>query len=372
MLVAHVSTLAHDSTHGANQTIRGLCRHLPTLNVRAERWHLDATATRVVQREIEGIRHVTLPCYRGMWASLRGLPHATSEYVASRAAEVDVLHLHSVFIPVYLSIARLCRRYVVTPHGGYVAAAAGYKRLAKSLWLTWRERRYLCHAAAVHAVSLQEMQRIQMIDPSIRVVCIPNGVDESLLQMPVEPPKSHQPWVYLGRLAVASKGLDLLLEGYAQVRREAGLAVPRLILAGGDYQRGRDQLEQMTRRLGIRESVEFTGLILGQTKWDLLASAGLLLLCSRWEGMPFVVLEALALGRPVLITPQTNLAAQVSRYNAGWVVETSASAIAAGLRAVLTCGSAELNQKSLAARRLAGECLTWPTIARSMLAVYRD
>ncbi|HEX2970965.1 MAG TPA: hypothetical protein VHP11_01460 [Tepidisphaeraceae bacterium] len=47
MLVAHVSTSAHDSPHGANQTIRGLCRHWLTLTVRAERWLLDTSAMRL-------------------------------------------------------------------------------------------------------------------------------------------------------------------------------------------------------------------------------------------------------------------------------------------------------------------------------------
>jgi glycosyltransferase involved in cell wall biosynthesis len=123
--------------------------------------------------------------------------------------------------------------------------------------------------------------------------------------------------------------------------------------------------------LKLGPAVEFPGPVMGQEKWDLLASASLFIHTSRWEGMPFAVLEALALGRPVVITPETNVGRQVAQYGAGWVVEKSPSAIAAGLRAAMTCEAEQLDKVGQAARELAADCLTWPATAREMLAVYR-
>jgi glycosyltransferase involved in cell wall biosynthesis len=64
--------------------------------------------------------------------------------------------------------------------------------------------------------------------------------------------------------------------------------------------------------------------VFGREKEALLDSAFVFVHTSRWEGMPFAVIEALATGCPVLVTPATNLGDYVEGFGAGVVVDGSA------------------------------------------------
>lgn len=118
--------------------------------------------------------------------------------------------------------------------------------------------------------------------------------------------------------------------------------------------RSRRKLEALFAKLGISDAVEFRGPVHGEEKLELLAGARLFVHTSRWEGLPPVVLGAMALGRPVLVTPGTGMADTVGSAEAGFVVEADPRAIAEGLAAALDRPTAELNAIGENARRLVG------------------
>ncbi len=117
--------------------------------------------------------------------------------------------------------------------------------------------------------------------------------------------------------------------------------------------------------------VTFLGPVFGQDKEELLRSASVFVHTSRWEGMPFAVLEALSEGSPVLLTPATNLGEFVERSGAGAVVEGTAEGVHRGLRTVLDASPQRYQAMCSAARRLVAERFTWPRVAEQMAAAYR-
>jgi starch synthase (maltosyl-transferring) len=138
--------------------------------------------------------------------------------------------------------------------------------------------------------------------PAERLVVIPNGVDldqhsaakpESLDALGIAP--GRRLVTFIGRLE-PQKGLPWLLATAAEwLPRLPGCD---LVLVG----RGPDRpaLEQLVMDRGIASRVHFLG-------WRpdvprILAASELLVLSSRWEGMPNVVLQAMAGGLPVLAT----------------------------------------------------------------------
>ncbi|MFV3077056.1 glycosyltransferase [Niveispirillum fermenti] len=98
----------------------------------------------------------------------------------------------------------------------------------------------------------------------------------------------------MGRF-VRQKGFDTLLHAFAllSARRKA-----RLVLAGDGPDRS--ALHVLADSLGIAGLVEFPGLV--SNPFDRFAGADLFVLSSRWEGMPGVLVEAMALGCPVVST----------------------------------------------------------------------
>jgi glycosyltransferase involved in cell wall biosynthesis len=104
--------------------------------------------------------------------------------------------------------------------------------------------------------------------------------------------------LYLGRLS-AEKGVDVLLAAMAHLPGQ------QLRIAGDGPQR--DELEAMVRHLNLR-SVDFVGNVAGEAKWQLLREAALVVVPSRWfENFPFVVLESLAAGTPVVASDAGSL-----------------------------------------------------------------
>jgi glycosyltransferase involved in cell wall biosynthesis len=129
-----------------------------------------------------------------------------------------------------------------------------------------------------------------------RLHVIPNGV-----AFGQEPPRRRsptgdtRPLVAIGRLERV-KGFDVLLRALVAVRR----AMPdvSLRIAGDGALRG--ELEHLCSALRLIESVEFHGFV--DDVQGLLRSAEVFVMPSRWEGLPISLLEAVALGVPVVAT----------------------------------------------------------------------
>jgi glycosyltransferase involved in cell wall biosynthesis len=136
--------------------------------------------------------------------------------------------------------------------------------------------------------------------PQEKIVTIPNGVDLSriLAKVPADLgqlgiPAGRRAIVCIGRLEL-QKGVDWLLPLMPDVFRQ--LPSYDLLVVGVGPQKL--ELERQASSLGIGQRVHFAG---SQTDVPaLLASCDLLVLPSRWEGMPNVLLEAMATGLPAV------------------------------------------------------------------------
>ena len=91
------------------------------------------------------------------------------------------------------------------------------------------------------------------------------------------------------------KGLDVLLDAFARLRarRPARLVV----LGEGELRRA---LSRQVRKLGVEDDVAFPGFV--ENPFRYMAAASVFVLSSRWEGLPGVLIQALACGCPVVST----------------------------------------------------------------------
>jgi glycosyltransferase involved in cell wall biosynthesis len=147
----------------------------------------------------------------------------------------------------------------------------------------------------------------------IRVVHCTVGDEFFQAAQPIDP--ASRSLVCVGRLA-PQKGHALLLEAFADAV-QAG-ADARLVFAGdGEL---RPELERIARERGIAERVLITGWIDGPEVRRLLLGSRAMILPTFAEGLPMVIMEAFALGRPVLSTYVAGIPELVIDGQSGWLV----------------------------------------------------
>jgi len=137
-------------------------------------------------------------------------------------------------------------------------------------------------------------EKITRIRANAEIEKIPNGVD--LIKKSAK--KSTGKYIlFLGRIEVDQKGLDLLLEAYAKIQTK--IKYP-LVIAGSGEKPELKKLKTLIRKLGIVKSVVLTGRVEDRQKNDLFEKARLVVIPSRCETFSLVALETLAAGKGLI------------------------------------------------------------------------
>jgi glycosyltransferase involved in cell wall biosynthesis len=259
---------------------------------------------------------------------LRDARHLRTLEGLLRSVRPDVVHTHSSKAGVLgraASIRTGIGRRVHTPHTMAFLFRDMFGPVRRRVFFEL-ERRLCARTERVIAVSESEGRTVResgVIDPG-RVRVIPNGVEVSsgtkrvpldLAALGLDP--SRPCAAVIGLLNVA-KGQDLAIDALG--------ACPELQLLLVGHGEEREALEARAARRGVAGRVRLLGF--RSDVAEILASVELLLLPSRWEGMPYVVLEAMACGVPVVATPVDGAVDLIEDGRTGWLArEVSASAL---------------------------------------------
>lgn len=210
-----------------------------------------------------------------------------------------IVHVHSAsrasFVrkSLLLAIARLfgCKT-IFHLHGGEFQQ---YSRDEAGPMMRWWIRRTLEKSSKVIALSDSWAEYLVKYAPLASIEVVSNSVKVvSLPALPIEDPKRI---LFLGR-AEKNKGIYDLLSAIAITKPH----IPEIKLAiGGDGDL--EAIKTEIARLGIEKNVEILGWANQEKKLAELAHAGVFALPSYGEGLPMSMLEAMAAGKPVLVTP---------------------------------------------------------------------
>ena len=207
-------------------------------------------------------------------------------------AGFDLVHAHSAKAGAVARVAAALARVpaVYTPHAWSFLAASGpvdgavYR--STEMLLTRVSRRIIC-------VSRAEQRLGRQVGAQRRCTVIPNGVTAPPAPLGRAGQGSDVVVGTVGRLA-PQKGIDLLLDVAAAVCAERPAVRFRI---AGDGPSG-EALRTEVERRGLDRYVRFDGLVDGP--WGVLDEIDVFALPSRWEGMPFTLLEAMSCGLPVV------------------------------------------------------------------------
>jgi len=153
--------------------------------------------------------------------------------------------------------------------------------------------------------------------------------------------------VCVGRLCEA-KGQLLLVDAVARLKQK-GVRVD-LVLAGDGPMR--PEIEQMVREFGLQDTVRITGWISSDRVREEILAARAMVLPSFAEGLPVVLMEALALRRPVITTYIAGIPELVRHRENGWLIPAgSIDDLTAAIEDCLSRSSDEIERMGDAGRR---------------------
>jgi L-malate glycosyltransferase len=272
------------------------------------------------------------------------------------------------------------------PNVAFLAALSGFRPLVSMSWGSdllrdidrnrsqrWAARYALRRSSILLGDCLAVQRKAAALGfPGDRVVLFPWGVDLERFT----PGENQELRARLGwqdafvLLSLRSwepvYGVDVITQAFARaVRQEPNL---RLILLAGGSQAS--HIRETLSRAGVEEYVYFGGQVSNDRLPDYYHAADLYLSASHSDGSSVSLMEALACGKPVLVSDIPGNREWIENSPAGWLFEDG-NADALALRIRLACNQKQtLQEAGTAARRLAEQRADWKQNFQQLLKAY--
>jgi glycosyltransferase involved in cell wall biosynthesis len=295
--------------------------------------------------------------------------------VVKRIAELvrvdgyNIIHAHT---PRTALVGRLTAKRAGVPFIYHVHSPAGRDSTRRVLnWVN----------ALVERTAVRNADRLIAVSPSVldymigrgvpaeQIVCVPNGVP--VAHQTIERRLPVEVWT-LGVVALfrPRKGIEILLDALAMLRsRDVNV---RLRAVGGfETAAYESTIRQLAERLGLAGSIDWIGFTRSVNRE--LSKIDVFVLPSLFgEGLPMVVLEAMAVGLPVVASRVEGVPLAVLHRETGLLVEPgSVSQLAQAIEEIVS-GQVDYTALSRGARRLQAASFSDTKMAEGVAAVYRD
>jgi glycosyltransferase involved in cell wall biosynthesis len=346
MKIIHIAHINNDPCSGVDVVVPE--------HVRAQERLAEVELLNVTNERIEGVRRQLL--YKKAFS-----------FDGSRP---DLAVFHEVYRVQYLRLASKLKRknipYIIIPHGELNVGAQKKKALKKRIANLLIFNRFINNAAALQMLSEREMRstkhgRVKFIGTN--GINIPPKYKESF-------DKHKLSLVFIGRLDVYHKGLDLMLEGVSTCADEMRKCGCTLDIYGPDHNGSRQKLERIIKNRGISDIVRLHSEVSGKRKERILLFADLFIQTSRFEGMPMGILEALAYGLPCIVSEGTTLSKFISDSRAGWECHGDAASVSSAIKSAI---AARDNFKVISknARECVARDFSWDKVAADCINSYK-
>lgn len=251
-----------------------------------------------------------------------------------RKEKIDVIHSHWL-VPQGL-VGAICKKKNVISHLSTVHAADvfGLERLPFKQMIA---NFIVKNSNEIIVVSSYIGERLLgLISPELKkdiekkMTILPMGVDARSFQNTNDKTKvlskskinSHFKLLFVGRLA-QKKGISYLIQAMPQIVSQ--IKDVNLILCGDGHLR--KELEQLVKKMSLEKYVRFTGFVSNEEKIDYLSLADALIVPSiviqsgETEGLPVVILEGLAAGKPIIASDVSGVKDVIKNGYNGFLVE---------------------------------------------------
>lgn len=299
------------------------------------------------------------------WALVPPFGAAMFGSALSYAGKADIIHAHWAFAGI---IAGLVGRgiglpAVTTLRGTDVRWAEKSSAFKKALRLSIKLN------SRIVTVGEDLADQVRKLAPADhkKIVVIPNGVDDLLFSVKERSESGHTVTV-VGNL-IQSKQVDVILHAFASLVGADNRL--RLVIVGEGPER--NKLKTLAHRLSIVDRVVFKGQLSPDQVVDQLASSSVLVLASRSEGRPNVVLEAMAAGVPVVASDIGGVRELIGNDERGLLFPVGdIERLAACIKHILDNPNLAQRLARRASQWVKEQGLTWERSAQAYAALYQQ
>lgn len=274
------------------------------------------------------------------------------------------------FIDYYLISKELIKNnipYIIIPRGSLTRGAQKIKSLKKKVANKLIFNRFIKNACAIQYLNVAEYQ--DSGDKwNKKHLIIPNGFSSRNVYKKYNSRTSLLKGVFIGRLHIYHKGIDLLIEACAKLKQELD-GVLQIEIYGNDQNGSRRVINDLIIKHDLQNIVKVKREVFDKDKEAILLDSDFFILTSRFEGHPMGLIEALSYGLPCLVTKGTNMGEEIKEAKAGWTAEINTESIANALKALLKDRSL-LPEKGKNAIELSKK-YDWDNIAKISSEKYR-
>jgi glycosyltransferase involved in cell wall biosynthesis len=274
--------------------------------------------------------------------------------------------------------------YVVFPHGmldPYFRRAHPIKHLKKFLYWLMEEYWTLrgAHRVLFTATAERELAQQTFFPAHWQPMVTPIGCEapppfseaqRDAFAAAVPSAAGHRFLLFLGRID-PKKGCDLLLDAFTAPQGPAA-SDPHLhlVVAGPEADGWGESLRQRLAQTPFAHRVHWPGMLRGDAKYGALASCEAFVLTSHQENFGVAVAEAMAAGRPVLLTHPVNIAPEIAAAGAGLVEADTPEGVSRLLRHWLELSPDQRHLMGARAQQLFQDRFDMPRNTQAILSVF--
>ena len=254
---------------------------------------------------------------------------------------------------------------VWSPLAALLPYALERSRLKKKVFLAGGGKLALQHASVIHAFTDNEMEAVRRLGIQRPVFKAPFGLyPEDTPSYPV----SDRGWgsfapflLFLGRLEIQQKGVDILLDGFRQYLSTGGQL--NLVICGRNWKGSHDYVHKKLEQPETKGRIRFLAEVTDDEKFALMKQAVAFVYPTRHDGPPRPLRDALLLGKRILTTREANLHDDIESLGWGYLFAPQPSNLAEAIKKFEN----ELNTPHYVDPLTV---LSWEAIAREFVCLY--
>ena len=214
----------------------------------------------------------------------------------------DLIHIQST-IPLFSFLGL----YLINDYN-ILLTLHGYIREEYKIHVGFKKIVNIVFGIPLERLALSKIPRIITVSPQVKdfiskktnskIIVIPNGINLKYIQKIQPANRNNNPIVFYLGMLTKGKGIADLIKSISVVKKD--ITNVKLFIGGsGPYE---DTLRKLVTEFDLEENVTFLGFLNEEEKFSYMKTIDIFVLPSYWEAFPFVLLEAMACGKPIITT----------------------------------------------------------------------